>query len=1127
MGKNCIMGMCGGPARAVLMVIFTDPSRNMVRTLRIFILALAFICTASLVSAQFYNGSNQQFGKNRIQYRGFLWQYMKFDHYSIYFYEGSENLAEYTARVTPSIIKEVEDDLDFVIQEDIIIVVYKTQSDFKQSNVGLDTQQDANVGGNTQLQSNKLFVYFEGDYEQFKNNIRKGIAQIGITQLMLGSNWREALRNSTLLNLPEWYTEGIVSYLSDEWSPEMESIVRDGILSDRFRKFNRLTGLEARYAGQYMWRYIAEVYGENVIPNILYMARMSRNIDNGFLFVLGTSLKSLSQEFITYYQEKYRIQAAGKQDLPTHTLDIKTRKNRYYSEFLVSRDGKYAIYTSNILGQYRVYLYDIEEGKRKKIHKAEHKLDRIVDRSYPVMAWHPSSRAFNFVVERKGMLMMYTYDIEEKKKTKREIFQLEKVLDMAYADDGRRMVFSGVKNGQSDLYLYYMIGNRQERLTNDVYDDLDPDFVNGDRGVIFSSNRPDDTLRTNVEFKPFPTQKDIFIYDLERDNDLLTRITDTPSRDEMSPAPLDSVRYTFLAETEDRILQRMSAVRDSAIAAVDTTIHYRYFSRIDPLPELPVGIIEYDVQPLAGRYAQLMYYDGRYQFLVGDVGETAASETRAEVTKEGEAIEGKDLFTLRENLEQVPQSEFTETQESPPRRAVDISQYEFITEDEDAIVFEKKVIDVGEGKTAEKDTIQSQEKAVEVPTPRNYNLNFASDHVVTQLNNNNFTQFYQPYTGPQNIYPGFSPLLSVGITDLFEDYKIVGGFRTSFNLRNSDFLLSFQNYKKRLDKEFFFFRQNNQLFGTFTVLEVQTYFLGTRLSWPLSEVLRLEGTLSYRSDRFSALSTNIFELEVPSRYQHQLGLKTALVFDNALDMGMNLRRGWRFKIWGEYYQDIGEFQRQFVSFSDDWTIPENSDFLLFGADFRHYQRIHRSFIWANRLAASTSVGGSRLVYYLGGVDNWLFRRVDNSLPISTEQNYEWQALASPMRGFWNNARNGNSFAVINSELRFPVFSYFTNAPIKSDFLQNFQIVGFADVGAAWTGPHPYSEENEFNEQEVTSGGGSVSVLIRNNREPIIYGYGVGLRSRLLGYFVRLDWAWGVDDGVVQPSVLYLSLNLDF
>jgi hypothetical protein len=36
-----------------------------------------------------------------------------------------------------------------------------------------------------------------------------------------------------------------------------------------------------------------------------------------------------------------------------------------------------------------------------------------------------------------------------------------------------------------------------------------------------------------------------------------------------------------------------------------------------------------------------------------------------------------------------------------------------------------------------------------------------------------------------------------------------------------------------------------------------------------------------------------------------------------------------------------------------------------------------------------------------------------------------------------------------------------------------------------------------------------------------------LRSQLLGYFVRADWGWGVDDGVLLDRVFQLSLSTDF
>jgi hypothetical protein len=54
----------------------------------------------------------------------------------------------------------------------------------------------------------------------------------------------------------------------------------------------------------------------------------------------------------------------------------------------------------------------------------------------------------------------------------------------------------------------------------------------------------------------------------------------------------------------------------------------------------------------------------------------------------------------------------------------------------------------------------------------------------------------------------------------------------------------------------------------------------------------------------------------------------------------------------------------------------------------------------------------------------------------------------------------------------------------------------------------------------------LTITIKNQREPVLAGYGFGLRSRLLGYFMRADWAWGIDDGIVLPAVFYFSLSLD-
>lgn len=98
------------------------------------------------------------------------------------------------------------------------------------------------------------------------------------------------MKNSTLLFLPDWYLEGLKLHFTEGWSCRNRQQSRDGIQTGRY-KFNRLTGKDAAWAGQSLWQFVSEKYGEGVVSDIVYMAKISKNVESGFLFVLGVSLK--------------------------------------------------------------------------------------------------------------------------------------------------------------------------------------------------------------------------------------------------------------------------------------------------------------------------------------------------------------------------------------------------------------------------------------------------------------------------------------------------------------------------------------------------------------------------------------------------------------------------------------------------------------------------------------------------------------------------------------------------------------------------------------------------------------------------------------------------------------------
>lgn len=1061
----------------------------------------------SIGHAQFYSGSQQEYGKNRVQYQDFLWQQYRFKDMEVFFYKEGRDHARYVAQAAAVYKKDLEKRFDFALDERLQFIVYNSLTDFRQSNIGIagiDGQQ--NIGGLTRIVGTKIFVYFEGDHALLDRQIRSGIAHVIIDQMMFGGNWRDMLKSSTFMSLPQWYTDGIISYHSRPWDATINNRIRDGVLSGRYDKFNRLEGDDAKFAGHMIWKYVADVYGPAVIPNILYMTRVSRNPESGFLFVLGVSLKTLTEECLNYYKGRFAEEDRYRKEVALEELPIRTRKARTYSEFKQSPNGRYLAWVSNELGQYKVWVYEIATKKLKRIVKGEKKLDRIVDRSFPILAWHPNSQVLSYAVERKGNLFLRTYTVDDGKTSEKPVLQLEKILSMAYSPDGRNMVFSGVRDGRTDLYLYYVIGNRQEQLTDDQFDDLEPRFADGGRRIIFSSDRYDDTLRTKAEVALVNGNKDVFLFDLETRSNRLTRLTATPGVNEMQPAQYDSASYTYLSDV-DGLWNRFVVRYDSAISHIDTVIHYRYFTVEDRVTDLRRSIIEQDVNADRGRYTQLQYRDGRYHFYVGRVGEertTQGATIQSGGPQQQEAANPSSVSDDMSPVVKVAPRDPRPTGEG----AIDVRNYTFLDERTQERGKPAKVDDVVVKQVVPGAKVDSTAKPFTYPDQRNYNLNFAIDGVVTQLDNTFSNQFYQPFLGPGALNPGLSGLTRMGISDLFEDHRIVGGFRLALDLNNNDYLIAYENLKRRLDKRISFQRQAYQDLTETTVVKVHTHNIRYQVSWPFSELASVRASVMYRNDRRVPQSIDPLSLREANSFDHMGGAKLEYVYDSSMPRGLNLWTGWKLKLFAEYYQQP----------------QDRSDMQVVGLDLRHSLRIHREFIWVTRLAGSSSLGSRKIAYFLGGVDNWLFAKVDNSIPVDPDQNYRFQSMAVPMRGFFYNARNGSSFGVINTELRLPLFRYLVNRPIRSDLIHNFQIIGFGDIGSAWTGSHPYAEDNSFNRVVISRN--PLTITLDSKREPIVAAYGFGMRTRLLGYFVRADWAWGIDDGVIQPRVFHFSLSLD-
>jgi WD40 repeat protein len=1110
--------------KLILSIVFDHLAGTMKRVLTATGCLILSILSTGKTDAQFYNGHQMSFGKNRVQYNDYVWSFYRHENFDVYFNEDGRNLAEYTADYAGEIVPKIESFFDYNLDSRIVFMIYNRLSDFRESNIGLITgNEDYNIGGVTTISRNKVFLYYEGDLNAYDIQIRAAAARVLLNEMLYGNDLKDNVTNSTLINIPNWYVEGLVSYLSNRWDFQIENRVKDGIISGKYEKFNRLTGEDAKFAGHSFWKFIADTYGESVIPSIIYLTRINKSPKAGFSYVLGLSLKELSYEWAGYYLNLYSSDEASRKTPESGMLIKRTKKGVVYKNLEISPSGNFVAYVTNQMGQYKIWLYDTQTGKKKKILKKEHKLEQITDYSFPVMAWHPSGRILTFITEEKGGLKLYYYILAEKRMVIRNFLYFEKILDYSFSEDGSQLVLSAVMDGQTDIYVHNLAASTNQRITRDRANDFSPRFVNNANQIIFSSDRISDTLIFTPENQKRALTNDLFIYDNASARNVLMRMEDGKFVNKY--LPLEVTRNHFIQLNDQTgIINRYLSRFDSTISFIDTTIHYRYFALTQPVTNYGRNILDQDYNKSTRNIGEIIFNKGRYNLFLNPFDANTRLNEKQVITDSRKLVSRQ--LTFEDSLRNIHRQVITmeSVTDSGLIIGYDTVKMDMNDIDINKYIFEAEKINLYNEKLRDKNVVLAMDTAKENrPRIRIYETAFYQNILVSQVDFNFLNASYQAFTGGAFYFnPGFNVLFKLGTNDLFEDYKITGGIRLSPDFDANEYLVSYENLKRRLDKSIVFHRQafkNQGVEGDIPfIVKTHTHELSYILRYPFDQVKSVVTTLNLRTDRSVFLSTGPYTLMRADEYKYWAGLKFEYIFDNTRRLGMNLYSGIRYKVFAEFYEQL---------YKDYYEL------VVFGADIRHYTRIHRSLIWANRFAWSSSQGSSRIIYYLGGVDNWInFTPNKNptfipfsEISINTKQNYAYQAVGTNMRGFSQNIRNGNNFAVFNSEIRFPVFKYLANYPLSSNFLDNFQLIGFFDVGTAWSGPTPWAGENAYDNDIIENG--PITITIDAERDPIVYGYGFGLRSQLLGYFVRLDWAWGIENNQLLPHIFYFSMSLDF
>lgn len=1138
-------------------------------------LCVAVLCLVLAKAEQsFAQQTNTEFGKNRVQFHDKFddWLQYESENYITYWYGEARNVGQAAVLIAEANYPEIQELLEHQMSDKIELIIYTDLSDLKQSNIGAE---DAfrNEENRVKVVGNKVFIYFDGDHAELRRQIREGTASVILSSMMFGENLQEIVQNAVLLDIPLWFSEGLVAYVGESWSTEADEQLRQYLLSRPDDDFEDVISRNPRLGGHAWWYYISQTYGKSTIGNLLYLTRISRSVESAIDYVYALSFDDVAGGWSEYFRAKVQADAANRQVLAS----AKTFKNKHrarITQLRLSPDGKRVAYAINEIGKQQVYVEDLATRERKKIFRVGYRnAIQETDYRYPLLAWNPNNTELAIVYEENDVIQLRRESPGTGERPITEPFdpQYQRVYSIDYINGGSMVVSAGVR-GITDIYKYILETRQSTRLTDDYFNELDVRraSIAGLSGFIFVSNRIDTALGRVVLDSVLPTQpfNVFFLPDDRTKYEYAIRLTNNDFGRPFSPVMVDSSTFAYLGDKtgvanlytgrveeytayqEQVVIYKDGDVRrlpldwkpSESVAAEIESIKIEDVKRLKGVTtgrtDLGFGLDLLDVEPRSNKAIVLAQYSNglhNYYPIAFDSLQLRVPRPTQFGARNGATVGLRP--DLRDILPAWLSGRVGETQNELPQQNDKLEEgVLFQSRFEDPKVVKNPSTESAFGlELLTQTAVDKKKEEAGIPLHqfrpariRAYQIRFRTDYLTTTFNNEPLFGGLDNFAAtPQDFRQQPSGLLvKLNNKELFEDYTLELGARFATTFDASEYYGYLDTRKKRIDIRYGLYHGTRRqrldpLPGGIDDQRAKARsIIGiTRFSYPFSVFSSLQATTTLRVDRFTPLVVDVPSLSSEIDREQRIGLRLEYVFDNTLDYAVNVMHGSRAKFYVEVAKRFDVELTGQASFNF-----RNGLLTLVGFDARHYFRVLKHGTFAVRAAAATTVGAEKILFFLGSTDGAVASQFNDLIPVAAGE-YAYEMAITNLRGFSTNIRNGNSFAVSNAELRLPVFRYaFPNT--TSNFLRSFQLVGFTDVGTAWTGRTPFTRNNPINTVTFDDDP-SYTLTVNYFRDPVVLGFGGGARVSLFGYFLRVDRGWGVETGQILDPRWHLSLGLDF
>lgn len=929
----------------------------------------------------------ERFGTNTVQSRTFSWQQLVSSHFDVFYYDRGRVLAQFTATAAEDAFRRIRRDLRWVPRERVAFLVFNSEEEGRQHNVGrgLAGVSVKRMAGFDHL---RVLVAFDGDYHAFRETVVRELTRAVLRDLLYTGSVT-ALARGEYAPVAEWFETGLAEFEAQEWSTQLDMILRDAAARTRMPS---LPGLERQIepaGAAAVFEYIARAYGRAKIGDIAHQLRNRKSLPGAIQTVLGVSYAGFIRNWHRYLKKRYWPEIANRRladDFAEPLLSGDGSEVHPVTHPVLSPDGRYlaAIRQSGEREQLRLWRLEDRRDSRM-LADASFSRGSTYGRFAPGLAFSPDGERIAFAALRDNRSVLAVADV-----TRGDIREyplgLWGIRHPAWSPDGASIVVSAHDGRHRDLFRFWPETDRLARLTDDPFLDDQPAWSPDGQGLVFVSDRRSylrpAQLPLNFTMSRYHGgQADLYWLSLPTMH--VVRLTDTPWNELQPLVTPDTGQVLFLSDRNGISNLYKAALRTGRYTPVTNTVS---------------GVYHISMTRGAERLGFVTYERGQHQ-----------------------------VYLLANPL-RLTELELANTR----------YREEIWTEDRDADF------------AALPDTLSGADgtapTAVAVqPRPRMRPLALDSGPATwTGGGGDSAAPSRSPADGQRPsairldaLRPGMDrhPLFGLRGIARIRFGELFGDRQFQFTLTATpdvDFYgvrLRYLHLRERLDWGVSGYNQV-ALFALADGRELRHRLFGLELesAWPINRHHRLEVSADLRNTVTKNLDSGD-----PAINARSVVAAAALVHDDTRLAPTGPMEGSRLRLSGE------------------WSPPLTSTSRVFRGlriDARRYLEVWPAYVLAGRVSAGAGWGESPRQYRVGGIDNWLDPAWARPREVESAGAVFYDSFVGPLRGADLYAAGGDHYVLANAELRFPLIQYLGTGLVP---MRLFNVRGalFFDIGGAW------------------------------------------------------------------------------